>query len=326
MKSRIMLMTVIGIILLISGMILSVCIGAKNIAVEEILNALLHYDDSINAQLIRNIRLPRMICGILVGGMLALTGTMMQGILRNPVAEPSILGITQGATLMIAITAVTNYVSVYGNAFMAFIGAGISGGLMLLFTLRNASNQSMARILLAGTALSTFFLAMASIVALLGNRSQELAFWVAGGLRQANWKQVVWLLIIGGIFSALSFLIAPEINIVSLGDDVATGLGLIPEKVKFKVILFLIPMCAVCVAAAGNIAYVGLFIPHIIRRIIGNDYRFLMPLSFLYGGIVLVIADIAARMIATPYELPVGLFTSCIGVPVFLWLIRKEKQ
>ena len=117
-----------------------------------------------------------------------------------------------------------------------------------------------------------------------------------------------------------------KINLVNLGDEVAIGLGISPEKVKLLTILCIIPICGVCVAVAGNIGFVGLFVPHIIRKLIGNDYRKLMPVSFLWGSVILLFADILARKLMAPYEMPVGLFTACIGVPVFLMLVRKEKK
>ena len=189
MKIRIGILTAFGVLLLFIGMIASIHIGAKNIPLNEVYQAIVQPDDSIHAQLVRDVRLPRMLCAVLTGGMLALTGTMMQGVMRNPIAEPSVLGMTQGASLAVAISAVSPVIST-GNFFMALIGAFISGILILLFTMQRASNQSISRILLAGTAMSTFFLSLASVAALLGNRSQELAFWIAGGLRQASWIQV----------------------------------------------------------------------------------------------------------------------------------------
>lgn len=327
MKIRIGTITAAGMLLLSAGMFFSIHIGAKNIPAGDIYHALFQYEGSLNDQLVRDVRLPRMLCAVLIGGLLALTGTMMQGVMRNPIAEPSVMGVTQGATLAVAISSVSSVIGgIYGNFFMALFGAFISGILILLFTMRSASNQSVSRILLAGTAMSTFFLSLASVVALLGNRSQELAFWVAGGLRQVGWIQVVFLAAIGGSFGIASLILSPKINLISLGDEAAAGLGISSEKIKLQTVLYLIPICAVCVAAAGNIGFIGLFIPHIIRKLTGSDYRRLMPLSCLYGSIILVFADIAARTVLAPYELPVGLFTACIGVPVFLLLVRKEKN
>ena len=327
MKTKVKIIAVTGIILLLAGMMLSICIGAKNIPLNDVFHAFFHYEDTLNDQLVRDIRVPRMLCAVLTGGMLALTGAMMQGVMRNPLAEPSVMGVTQGATLAVSIASVSSVIGgSFGNFFMALIGAFISGILILLFTMHSASNQSISRILLAGTAMSTFFLSLASVVALLGNRSQDLAFWVSGGLRQAGWTQVSFLAVIGGIFSIAALILSGKINLISLGDEAATGLGVSPERVKLQTVLYLIPICAVCVAAAGNIGFIGLFAPHIMRKLIGSDYRRLMPLAFLYGSVILVFSDIAARTISAPYELPVGLFTACIGVPVFLLLVRKEKK
>lgn len=327
MKTKQRLLTGAGILLLLAGMAASIHIGAKNIPASDIYHALFEYENTINDQLIRDVRLPRMLCAVLAGGMLSLAGTMMQGVMRNPVAEPSVMGVTQSAVLFVAVASVTSFSgSPYRTFFMALAGALLSGIFLFLFTMHSASNQNMSRILLAGTALGTFFLSLASIIALLGSRSQELAFWIAGGFGQAGWVQTLFLTVIGGTFSAAALFLSGRINIISLGDETAAGLGLSPVNVRLATILCLVPICAVCVAAAGNIAFIGLFVPHILRRLIGNDYRKLMPLSFLYGSITLVTADIAARTVSSPYELPVGLFTAMIGVPVFLTLIRKEKN
>ena len=328
MNKKVVAFTIIGMICLVAGILVSISIGAKDISVEEIYNAIFHYDGGLNHhQLIREVRAPRMLSALLVGGMLALTGAMMQGVLKNPISEPSIMGVTQGATLAVAIASVSPVIrGMYGNFFMGLLGSFLSGILILLFSMKSAANQSISKILLAGTALSTFFLSLASVVALLGNRSQELAFWIAGGFRQANWLQVGFLVVIGGGFTIVALCMSSKINLINLGDEIAIGLGVSPERIKLITILCLIPICGVCVSVAGNIGFVGLFIPHIIRKLVGSDYRVVMPLSFLWGSVILLVADIFARTLMAPYELPVGLFTACIGVPVFLMLVRKENR
>lgn len=251
----------------------------------------------------------------------------MQGVTRNPIAEPSVMGMTQGATLAVAIVSTNaTFYGVLGNTVAALIGALFSGILVLLFSMQKASNMSMSRLLLAGTAMSTFFISMASVIAMLNNRSQELSFWITGGFRTAGWNQVKLLLIVGGICVILAMILSHKINIVSLGEEVAIGLGINPVKIRFFTIILLIPMCAVSVATAGNIAFVGLIVPHIIRRVVGIDYRAVMPLSFLFGSALLVWSDIAARMVNAPYETPIGLFTAMIGVPIFIALVRKERS
>ena len=326
MKLKLSILTVIGILILFLGILASINIGAKNIPPNEIYNAIFFYDGSLNAQLILNVRIPRVLCAALTGGMLALSGAMIQGIMRNPIADPSIMGITQGAALAISLSSIFPiFGGIYSNFFMALIGASISGILIFLFAI-NTSNQNISKVLLASTAISTLFLSLAYMIALLKNKSQELAFWIAGTFNQSGWIQVLFLILIGGIFCITSFFMCKNLNLLNLGDESATGLGISPSKIKLKTIIFLIPICAVCVATAGNISFVGLFVPHIIRKIIGNNYKNIVPLSFLYGSILLTFADILSRTILAPYELPIGLFTTLIGVPIFLLLVRKENN
>ena len=165
---------------------------------------------------------------------------------------------------------------------------------------------------------------MATIIALLTNKSQNLAFWISGGFRAVTWESVKLLVSVGGITAILALLLAPKINIVNLGEDVCIGLGQNPTRIRMYTLLLIIPMCAVCVAVAGNISFVGLIVPHILRKLIGQDYRKLMPLSFLLGATVVIWSDILARLVNQPYETPVGLFTSLVGVPLFIWMVRKE--
>lgn len=320
MKRHILLATVVGMLLLLLGIFISIQNGAKQIPLSDIISVFFSSADTLHSQLILDVRLPRLLASILCGGLLAMSGAMTQGILKNPVAEPSILGITQGATMFVALSS-------FLPAFpMAIFGAAISGLLIFSFSLKKGIRQDLSLLLLAGTALSMLFLSLASIFALLQNRSQELAFWIAGGFRNISWFHVHGFIVIAIIAFLAIFFLAQKINLLSLGDEAAIGLGISPNKIRRYVLFLMIPICAICVASAGNIAFVGLFIPHILRKIIGNDYRSLLPLSFLYGGVLLLFADVLARTISAPYELPVGLFTAFLGIPVFLLQVRKEIQ
>lgn len=326
MSKRVSVFAAVSVILLITGVLLAVSLGAKRLPFETVASALFKGGDSLDIKLIREVRLPRAMAAVLTGGMFASAGAVMQGVTRNPLAEPSIMGMTQGASLAVAAASVIPAVSgLFGLTASALIGAFLGGILVLGFCLRT-TNLSVSRLLLAGTALGTFFLSLSSLIGILGNRSQELAFWVAGGFKSITWGHVWLLLFAGGISLILFFFLAGSINILSLGDEAATGLGVRPERIRLWSILLLIPVCAVCVASAGNIAFVGLVIPHMIRKIFDNDYRRMIPLSFLGGSVLMVWADLAARLANQPYETPVGLFTSILGVPVFLWLIRKEQS
>ena len=291
----------------IIGLIVAICAGAKSIPLQTVWDSIFHYEDVLDMQLVRDVRIPRVICTAFVGGLLGITGAMMQGVTRNPVAEPSLMGITQGATFAIALVgASSSLYGLLGNTLAAFIGALVSGLLVLGFSMKSARNMNMSRLLLAGTALSTFFISMATVIALLTNKSQNLAFWISGGFRATTWESV------------------QLVNIVNLGEDVCIGLGQNPVRIRMQTLLLIIPMCAVCVAVAGNIAFVGLIVPHIVRKILGQDYRVIMPVSFLCGATLVIWADVLARLVNQPYETPIGLFTSLVGVPLFIWMVRKE--
>lgn len=314
-------------IIAITGLVVAICAGAKSIPLQTVWNSIFHYEDILDMQLVRDVRIPRVICTALVGGILGITGAMMQGVTRNEVAEPSLMGITQGATFAIAIAGANSAIyGLLGNTVAAFIGAMISGLLVLAFSMKNARNMNLSRLLLAGTALSTFFISMATIIALLTNKSQNLAFWVSGGFRAVTWDSVKLVLIVGGIATVIALFMAPKINIVNLGEEVCIGLGENPVKIRMITLLLLIPMCAVCVAVAGNIAFIGLIVPHIVRKLLGQDYRIIMPISFLFGATLVIWADVLARLVNQPYETPIGLFTSLVGVPLFIWMIRKESM
>lgn len=314
-------------IIAITGLVVAISAGAKSIPLQTVWNSIFHYEDILDMQLVRDVRIPRVICTALVGGILGVTGAMMQGVTRNPMAEPSLMGITQGATLAIAIAGASQSIyGLLGNTVAAFIGALFSGLLVLAFSLKNARNMNLSRLLLAGTALSTFFISMATIIALLTNKSQNLAFWVSGGFRAVTWNSVKLVLVVGGIATIIALFMAPKINVVNLGEDVCIGLGENPVKIRMFTLLLLIPMCAVCVAVAGNIAFIGLIVPHIVRKLLGQDYRMIMPVSFLFGATLVIWADVLARLVNQPYETPIGLFTSLVGVPLFIWMIRKENM
>ena len=309
----------------IIGLVVAICAGAKSIPLQTVWESFFHYEDVLEMQLVRDVRIPRAICAAFVGGLLGITGAMMQAVTRNPVAEPSLMGITQGAMFAVAMvgTSSTLY-GLFGNMSAALIGALVSGVLVLLFSMKSARNMNLSRLLLAGTALSTFFISLATIIALLTNQSQNLAFWISGGFRATTWESVKLVSIIGGMGTVVSLLLSRKINTLSLGEEVCIGLGQNPVKIRLYTLLLIIPMCAVSVAVAGNIAFVGLIVPYIVRKVVGSDYRLIMPISFLGGATLVIWADVLARLVNQPYETPIGLFTSLVGVPLFIWMVRKE--
>lgn len=317
---------IVSLLLLVGGLVLAVRLGSVHIAFSDIFNSIFNYSETLELMLVRDVRIPRALSVLMTGGILGVTGAMIQGVTRNPIAEPSILGVSQGATLVIAIFYAAGIGITTKNVMIAsFIGALITGLIVLGFISKKANNNSIAKILLAGTAMSTFFVSLTTVIGLLTNQSQMIGFWVSGGFRNATWADFKLVFIVGIIGLIITMILSPKINILNLGDDVAIGLGESPEKIIFITLMVMIPMIAAAVAVGKNIAFVGLIIPQVVRKILGEDYRKNIPCSFLLGAVLLTYADIAARMLFNPYETPIGVFTAIIGIPFFISVARKER-
>ena len=325
-SKRLSIFLICSLLLLVVGLVLAVRLGSVHIAFSDIFNSIFNYSETLELMLVRDVRIPRALSVLMTGGILGVTGAMIQGVTRNPIAEPSILGVSQGATLVIAIFYAAGIGITTKNVMIAsFIGALITGLIVLGFISKKANNNSIAKILLAGTAMSTFFVSLTTVIGLLTNQSQMIGFWVSGGFRNATWADFKLVFIVGIIGLIITMILSPKINILNLGDDVAIGLGESPEKIRFITLMVMIPMIAAAVAVGKNIAFVGLIIPQVVRKILGEDYRTNIPCSFLLGAVLLTYADIAARMLFNPYETPIGVFTAIIGIPFFISVARKER-
>ena len=324
--ARTYLLMMIGIILLIVGIGLSVSIGAKNIDIKTIIQSLFSNEVNLSNKIITDVRIPRALAAALVGGFLAVSGAIMQGITRNPIAEPSVMGITQGATFTIAIAFVLQKIfpNLIINSFVlmifAFLGASIRGLLVYFVSSRSAKKVDPVKLALAGTALGTLLISLATGIAMYFNLSQQLSFWISGGLISAKWQGVNLLLIVGGVGLIGAMFMAPKITILSLGEDVAIGLGENTNLVRFICLLIVILLTGASVSVAGNIIFVGLIVPQIVKSIVGSDYKYIIPASMILGAVLLVYSDIIARMINPPYETPIGSLTALLGVPMFISL------
>ena len=329
-KKIAIIMMILGIMLLVGGIVVSISLGAKNIDIGTIISSIFSAKNDINTKIIRDVRIPRAIAAALVGGFLAVSGAIMQGITRNPIAEPSVMGITQGATFMIAVALVLQkiYPNLVLNSFtkmiFAFLGASISGLLVYFISSRRIRKVDPVKLALAGTAMGTLLISLAMGISMYFNLSQELSFWISGGLTSAKWQGVNLLLIVGGIGFVAAMIMSPKITILSLGEEVAIGLGEKTNLVRLVSLIIVIALTGASVSVAGNIVFVGLIVPQIIRGIIGSDYKYIIPLSMLFGSVLLVYSDILARMINPPYETPIGSLTALLGVPIFIYLVRKE--
>ncbi len=331
-KKKAFLLVLIGLVMLISGLLLSISLGANDISFSTTIKSLLSSDVDINTSIIKDIRLPRALAAALVGGFLSVSGAVMQGITRNPIADPSVMGITQGATFTIAIALVLQTLvpgfelGSFELMLFAFLGASISGILVYFVSSKSRGKVDPVKLALAGTALGTLLVSLATAVSMYFNLSQQLSFWISGGLTSAKWEGVKLLFLVGGATTILSMIMAPKITILSLGEEVAIGLGQKTNLVRFICLIIVILLAGSSVAVAGNIVFVGLIIPQIVKAIVGADYKYIIPGSLVLGSVLLVYSDIIARMINPPYETPIGSLTALLGVPVFIYLVRKETR
>ena len=319
-----------GLILLALGIFISVSIGAKDIRFLTMIDSLFTNNGDIESKIIRDVRIPRALAGALVGGFLAVSGAIMQGITRNPIAEPSVIGITQGATFMVAVALVLQQVNpniiIGGFSLMvfAFLGGGISGLFVYFISSRSIGKVDPVKLTLAGTALGTLLISLATGVAMYFNLSQQLSFWICGGFIGVKWQGVKLLLIVGVIGMSLAMILSKKITILSLGEEVAIGLGENTNRTRLIALIIVILLTGASVSVAGNIIFVGLIIPQIVKKIVGVDYKYIIPCSFVMGAVLLVYSDVFSRLINPPYETPIGSLTALLGVPVFIYLIRKD--
>jgi len=277
-----------------------------------------------------NIRLPRIILAVVVGMALASAGAVMQGLFRNPLADPGLLGISSGASLMVGITILFPAVfppimMLYGKMVAAFAGSLFICVLIYLYSLNEQCN--LAKMILLGVAINAIIGAVMGGLSYISDESQlrQLSLWSMGHLGKGSWDLV--LVSISLIFPALFCIIklAHQLNILQLGDEDAHYLGINVERIKRYLLLLCAVLIGTSVAVSGIIAFVGLVVPHMIRLQIGANHKWLIPGSALGGACLLLLADTLARTLVAPTEIPVGLLTSLIGDPYFLWLILRHK-
>lgn len=285
---------------------------------------------AVERTIILHARLPRVLGAGLVGAALAVAGVVLQGLLRNPMADPFVVGISSGAGLGAALAigfgiGATVLGTLYAVPLMAFFGA-----LATVFVVYNIAKTGaripMLTLLLAGIAISSFLSAIISFVMITAGESlHALIFWLLGGFSTTNWNhlRVAFPPIIVGIL--VIYVFARDLNIMLLGEEQAQQLGVEAEKLKKIMLVFASLITAAAVSFSGIIGFVGLIIPHITRILVGADHRFLIPASALTGTIVLILSDTVARMVIQPTELPVGVITALFGCPFFLYLLRKRK-
>ncbi|MFE4524217.1 FecCD family ABC transporter permease [Cytobacillus firmus] len=311
--------------IIFAGMFVAACVfGAADVTVRDVWLALTSNASGEKISIIREIRLPREIAAIFVGAAFSISGAIMQGMTRNPLADPGLLGLTAGANAALAITLVLIPSADYiGILAACFIGAAIGAGMVFGIGAMKKGGFSPIRIVLAGAAVSAFLFAIAEGTGLYFKISKDVSLWTAGGLVGTSWTQ---LQIIVPVISAgilVSLFLSKQLTILSLNEEVAVGLG--QNTTQIKVILFILVtlLAGAAVALVGNMAFIGLMVPHIVRALVGTDYRFILPMSALTGASFMLFADTLGRTINAPYETPVAAIIAVMGLPFFLFIVHK---
>ncbi|MDH2924168.1 iron complex transport system permease protein [Nicoletella semolina] len=278
-----------------------------------------------------NIRLPRILLAVIVGLALAVAGTLFQGLFHNPMADPALIGVNSGAALAVGLSIllpslIPKEFALYGSMVAAFIGSVIVSSLIYFLSYR--SQASMNKLLLAGIAVNALCFAAIGVLTYISNDQQlrQFSLWTMGSLGQAQWKPflVAAGVILPTVFYSLT--LANKLNLLQLGDEEAHYLGVNVPRLKKQLILLGALLVGVAVAVSGAIGFIGLVVPHLVRFQLGADHRWVLPASALCGAILLLIADTIARTLIAPAELPVGMLTSFIGAPYFLWLVIRYRE
>ncbi len=307
---------------LTGALLLAVSVGSVELSVTEVLGALRGGGEPTHRLLIFELRLPRALVAVAVGGLLALAGTLLQVLLRNPLADPYVLGVSGGAAVA-ALAALLAGLAAALVPLVAFAGALVST--VLVFGLaRGQGAWGTSRLLLTGVVLATGWSAVVTLLLASAPPGElpGMLYWLMGDLAAAR-RPLLPLLVLAGCL-LLSLPLAAQLNILGRGEQVAAGVGIRVGRLQAGVYLLSSLATGVAVAAGGSIGFVGLVVPHMLRLIVGNDQRVLLPAAALGGALLVLVADLAARTVVAPQQLPVGALTALLGVPVFFVLLRRR--
>lgn len=302
-------------------------VGASSVSLGTVFRALFAYDDTnFDHVVVVDLRLPRAIYAVLVGASLSVAGALMQGVTRNPLAEPGILGLLAGASF--AVVLAVGFFGLVGVGWIPLLAAlGATGTAALVWGIASATpgGSTPLTLVLSGAAVTAFLGSLIALANLLDQQSFEaMRVWLTGTLAGRSTDLLVWTLpwILGGL--AISFAIARQVTALAMGDETAAGLGVDVGRLKSLALLAVVALTAASVAIAGPMAFVGLVIPHVARLFVGSDYRLIIPFSAGIGAAYLLVVDIAARLVLAPVEISTGLVTALLGAPIFVWLVRAR--
>ncbi|WP_408894565.1 FecCD family ABC transporter permease [Paenibacillus taichungensis] len=313
-----------SVLVLIVCFIIAMMFGAEETTFRNLWLTLTSATKNENILILREIRLPRELAAMLIGAALAVSGGIMQGITRNPLADPGLLGLTSGANMALALAFVfMPSLGYFGIMVACFVGAALGAALVIVLGSMRRGSLSPIRVVLAGAAVSAFMYAISDGISIYFKISKDVSMWTSGGLIGTTWGQIQAIAPVILVGLAVVPFLSNQINILSLSDEVATGLGQKLVLVKTVLFLLVIVLTGASVALIGNMAFVGLMIPHIVRKLVGTDYRYIIPVSIFAGASFMLLAETLGRTINAPYETPVVAIASMLGLPFFLFVVRR---
>ncbi|WP_329039782.1 iron ABC transporter permease [Streptomyces sp. NBC_00178] len=324
--SRRALAMAVAVLALMLSVLLSLAVGARTIAPSAVVDALLHGGHTEAADVIRQLRLPRTLIGLMVGAALALAGTVLQGITRNPIADPGILGISQGASVAVVLAiAYAGIHTLTGYVWFAFAGAAVASVAVYAIASRGRGGATPVKLALGGAAINALLVSVTmAVLTTKASALEEFRFWQVGSIsgREAEVAERIWPFLLVGTILVVS--VARGLDALALGDDVAKGLGQNVAAVRIVGGVGATVLTGAGVAAAGPIAFVGLAVPHIARAIVGGGHRWVLPMVALLGPVMLLVSDVVGRVLLPPGEVPAGVMTALIGVPFLVTLVRRK--
>ncbi|AST93183.1 FecCD family ABC transporter permease [Sutcliffiella cohnii] len=322
-----LLLAVVGLFIISTGT------GEMKIAPWNVVKIIFGYGESMETLVVQSFRLPRIIMALLVGISLAVAGAILQGIIRNPLASPDIIGLTGGASaavvLFLALFSDSNnslIVSIQWLPLSAFIGATVVAILVYILAWKNG--LSPIRLVLIGIGISALMQAVTTMLMILGPiyRASQANIWITGTVYGTNWDQVKLMIPWTIILFIISLMLVRHINIQELGDELATSVGSSVQKQRVGLLFLSTALTGGAVAFGGGIGFVGLMAPHIARRLVGSSFGVLLPTSALIGAFLVMLADLIGRTLFSPLEIPAGVFTASIGAPYFIYLLYKTRN
>lgn len=304
----------------------SFALGARHVGWSTVLDAWTSFAPGDGDQAVVRARAPRTVIGLVVGGALGLAGAAMQGVTRNPLADPGILGVNAGAALaVVAGIQLFGIADLSGYVWFALVGAGVAAVVVYGVASLGREGATPVKLALAGAAVSAgLFSLMNGLLVANAETWDSYRFWAVGAVAGRGWPQLAAAAPFLAVGALVTLLTGRILNGLALGDDLARGLGQRVSLGRAVTALGAVLLCGAATALAGPVAFVGLVVPHVARILVGADYRRLIPLSMLLGAILLLSADVVGRLLLPPGEVPAGLLTALIGAPVFVWLVRRR--